>query len=394
LHTVYGYDFLLRNIVLSEIVDLKALIFYQDTLEGQKGSMLKIDRMTIKRVVVHTIPTRATTKIYVPPTGGNALVHPDVRVTEMVADRIVKSLGHHSHGIQADFTNLKPGSMFQRACAMLDGSDADFLRLANEAAVVLTEVQITKAFPSSKLIAMSGTVTASSFPFVAFIKADMDTALTEEEQSGQNVLALMNNLFLTTSSSLYKIGFITRTVAGPGKKDGQYVKDQHSIHIFDHLMTGSESRKPAFYFHGEFLGSDVATSDRRLTQDFYEKTLKFIKEQGFSADKRIDLIESLRAELRSNKQSVSVRDFAREHLIPTDGNRYETYMDKSKFPALAITKDTDYVKNKLRKRQKITFSTDVQISTPPDQVKALIKITGNDDETSTVVVQGVVTSNE
>ena len=356
--------------------------------------MLKIDHMTIKRVVVHTIPSRGADKSAVPPSGGNTLVHLADDVINMVAGRIALSLGHQSRGIQADFTDLQPGSMFQRACAMMDGSDVDFLRLANESALHLTKVQRTKAFPPSKLIAMSGNVTASSRPFLAFIKADTDAALTEEKKGGRTVLEIMDNLFMTDSQSLYKIGFITRTAAGLGKKDGQYVKDQHSIHIFDHLMTGSESRKAAFYFYSEFLGSDVSTSDRRLTQDFYEKTLKFIQDQGFSPAQRIDLIESLRAELRSNKQSVSVVDFAKEHLSPTDGPKYVTYMDKSKFPSRAITKDTVYVKSKLRKRQQITFSTGVQISTPADQVKDLIKITGNDDGTSTVVVKGVVASNE
>lgn len=356
--------------------------------------MLKIDLMTIERVVVHTIPSRAADKSYVAPTGGNAMVHLDAAVSDMVAGRIARSLGHHSHGIQADFTDLQPGSMFQRACAMMDGSDADFLKLARESAERLTKVQQAKAFDPSKLICMSGTVTASSRPFVAFIKADMEAALTEGKKGGQTVLEIMNDLFMTDSQRLYKIGFITRTAAGAGKKGGQYVQDQHSVHIFDHLMTGTESRKAAFYFYSEFLGSDVSTSDRRLTQDFYEKTLKFIKDQNFSPSKRIDVIESLRAELRSNTQSVSVADFAKTHLNATDGAKYVTYMDKSKFPSHAITKDTEYVKSKLRRRQKVTFTTGVQISTPADQVKDLIKITQNQDGTSTVVVQGVVASNE
>ncbi len=63
----------------------------------------------------------------------------------------------------------------------------------------------------------------------------------------------MNNLFMTDSQRLYKIGYIARAVSGDGKKDGQYVQDQHRIYIFDHLMTGTESRKAAFYFYSEFL---------------------------------------------------------------------------------------------------------------------------------------------
>lgn len=356
--------------------------------------MLNIDLMTISRVVVHTIPSRAKDKSYVEPTGGNALVHIDPTVGEMVVERISKSLGHHSHGIQADFFNIGVGSMFQRACAMMDGTDEEFIELARESAQHLAKVQQAKAFEPSKLIAMSGTVTASERPFVGFIKADLEAALTEGKKSGQTVLEVMNNLFMTDSQRLYKIGFIARTVSGDGKIAGQYAKDKHCIHIFDHLMTGTESRKAAFYFYSEFLGSDVSASDRRLTQDFYEKTLKFIKEQNFSPAKRIDLIESLRAELRSNTQSLSVADFAKTHLTLQDGPKYVSYMEKSKFPTHAITKDTEYVKNKLRKRQKITFTTGVQISTPADQVKDLLNITQNNDGTSTVVIKGTVASNE
>lgn len=356
--------------------------------------MLQIDLMTISRVVVHTIPSRAADKSYVEPTGGDELVHIDPAVSEMVVGRISKSLGHHSHGIQADFFDVGAGSMFQRACSMMDCADKEFIALARESAQRLAKVQQAKAFDTSKLIAMSGTVTANQRPFVAFIKADMEAALTEGKKGGQTVLEIMQNLFMTDSQRLYKIGYIARTASGNGKKAGQYAQDQHSIHIFDHLMTGTESRKAAFYFYSEFLGSDVSASDRRLTQDFYEKTLKFIREQNFTPAKCIDLIESLRAELRSNTQSVSVADFATAHMNPQDGPKYVTYMETSKFPTHAITKDTEYVRNKLRKRQKITFTTGVQIFTPADQVKDLVELTQNDNGTTTVVIKGIVASNE
>jgi nucleoid-associated protein YejK len=356
--------------------------------------MLQIDFMTINRVVVHTVPSRAADKSYVEPTGGNALVQINPTVSEMVVGRICKSLGHHSHGIQAEFFDVGAGSMFERACSMMDGSDTEFIDLSRESAQRLAKVQQAKAFDPCKFISMSGTISASQRPFVAFIKADMEIALTEGNKGGQTVLEIMENLFMTDSQRLYKIGFVARTASGNGKNSGQYARDHHSVHIFDHLMTGTESRKAAFYFYSEFLGSDVSASDRRLTQDFYEKTLRFIKDQDFSPSKRIDLIESLRAELRSNTQSISVADFADKHLSAKDGPKYVNHMEKSKFPAHAITKDTEYVKNKLRRRQKITFTTGVQISTPADQVKNLIEITQNENGTSTVVVKGTVASNE
>lgn len=357
--------------------------------------MLKIDQMTINRVVVHTIPSRGPDKSLVPPSGGADVLHLSGDVNDIVVTRISKALGHNSHGVQADFEDITDDSAFTLACGMMDCSDAEFKTHARAAAEKLTQVQLSKAFNSAKLISMSGTVGAIGRPFAAFIKADLEQALSETTRQGQSVLDVLNDLFLTESQRLYKIGFFLRTAAGTGKKGGKYAPEHHSVHVYDHLMTGTESRNAAFYFYSEFLGSNVAASDRRLTQDFFEKSLKFFDEKEFSQGKRIALGEALRAELRSNNQTLSVSKFAQTHLQSAkDQADYVAYMQKSGFPAHAITKDVDYVKNRLRRRQKAYFTSGVVISTPADAFTNLLKFKNNGDGTTTVTVQGTVASNE
>lgn len=357
--------------------------------------MLKIDQMTINRVVVHTIPARDQNKNLVPPSGGADVLQLSGAVSDVVVARISKALGHNSHGVQADIEDTSDGSAFVLACVMMDCADQDFKTHAQAAAEKLTKVQLSKAFHSAKLISMSGTVGAIGRPFVAFIKADLEQALSETTNQGQLVLDVLNEIFLTESQRLYKIGFFLRTAAGTGKKNGKYAPEHHGVHVYDHLMTGTESRNAAFYFYSEFLGSNVAASDRRLTQDFFEKSLKFFDEKGFGQSKRIALGEALRAELRSNNQTLSVTNFAQTHLQSVkDQADYVSYMQKSGFPAHAITKDVDYVKNRLRRRQKVYFDSDVVISTPADAVKDLLKFKDNGDGTTTVTVQGAVASNE
>jgi hypothetical protein len=356
--------------------------------------MLKIDQMTINRVVVHTIPARGPDKSYVPPSGGADVLHLNGTVSDVVVARMSKALGHNSHGVQADFEETADDSAFSLACSMMDCTDTDFKAHAQAAAEKLTKVQLSKSFSAAKLISMSGSVGTIGRPFAAFIKADLEQALSETTKQGQSVLDVLNDLFLTESQRLYKIGFFLRTAAGTGKKAGAYVPEHHSVHVYDHLMTGTESRNAAFYFYSEFLGANVAASDRRLTQDFFEKSLKFFDEKGFSQGKRIALGEALRAELRSNKQTLNVSDFAQTHLQSAkDQSDYVAYMQKSGFPAHAITKDVDYVKNRLRRRQKVYFDSDVVISTPADAVKELLKFKDNHDGTTTVTVQGTVESN-
>lgn len=357
--------------------------------------MLKIDQMIINRVVVHTIPARDPNKNLVPPSGGADVLQLSGTVSDVVVARISKALGHNSHGLQADFKDTSHDSTFALACVMMDCADPDFKIHAQVAAEKLTKVQLSKAFHSAKLISMNGTVGAIGRPFVAFIKADLEQALSETSNQGQLVLDVLNDIFMTESQRLYKIGFFLRTAAGTGKKNGKYAPEHHSVHVYDHLMTGTESRKAAFYFYSEFLGSNVAASDRRLTQDFFEKSLRFFDEKGFSQSKRIALGEALRTELRSNNQTLSVTNFAQTHIQSAkDQGDYVTYMQKSGFPAHAITKDVDYVKNRLRRRQKVCFDSDVVISTPADSVNDLLGFKDNGDGTTTVTVQGRVTSNE
>jgi hypothetical protein len=356
--------------------------------------MLKIDLMTINRVVVHTIPSRGPDRDFIEPTGSGELVRLEKKVADVVVGRLAKALGHHSHGIKADFTDVAADSMFHRACTMMDCDDDGFLKLAGEAAHKLARAQMRNLYEPAKLVSMSGFVTPLERPFVAFIKADLEAALTEQKRGKQVVLEVLNNIFMTESQRLFKIGFVGRTVGGSGMKGGVYQKDHHSVHLFDHLMTGTESRKAAMYFYSDFLGSDVAASDRRLTQDFFEKTMKYFKEEGFDAARRIEAGEALRAELRSNTQTLSVADFAKAHLRVAESPRYVAYMAKVGFPVHAVTKDTEYVKTKLRRRQRITFSSDVQITTPPDKIQELLEIRANPDGTSTVLVKGTVTTSE
>jgi hypothetical protein len=357
--------------------------------------MLTLNLMTIDRAVVHTIPSRGPDKAYVPPVGGTDLLHLAPAVNDIVVLRITKALGHHSHGVQADFVDTGNESVFERACSLMGCSDADFLVHAQAAADKLTKVQQSKALNPAKLITISGTVTANSHPFAAFIKAELQEALSETKQKGLTTLEILKNLFLTESNKLYKIGLVTRTVPGSGKKAGAHDPAQHAVYVYDHLMTALETRSAAFYFYNQFLGTEVSVTDRRLTRDFFEKTLHFIDTQGYAPNRRIALGEALRSELRNTRGQLSVAEFAKDHLhSPNDRAAYAAYMTKSGFPTHAITKDTEYVKTRLRKRQKVIFNTDVIISTPAEKASDLLKIKENNDGTTTVMVKGKVESNE
>jgi hypothetical protein len=121
--------------------------------------------------------------------------------------------------------------------------------------------------------------------------------------------------------------------------------------------------------------------------------MQFVQSQGLSPAGRIEIIEALRAELRSNDQTIAVDSFAVKHLQKGLQPKYVAAMQKHGFPAHAITKNVEYIKSRLKRRQKIVFSSGVMITTPPDQLD-LVKVTTAIDGTTQLTIAGTVESTE
>ncbi|MFN9476499.1 nucleoid-associated protein [Acidovorax sp.] len=351
--------------------------------------MIDLTFLSIERIIVHHIPPRADDKSFVAPTCATSLVTLPKAGLDMFAKRISQALGHHSHGIQAQFHNTGTQSFFANAVDMMEGNDAQFIASSAIVAVDLTRSQQSKNLSASKLIVISGHTSKSRFPFSAVVKSELQDGLTEKSNKGKTVVDYLTDIFFAESQKLYKIGFVQKT-----NNLGTKTAPEHfAVHLFDHLMTGTETRGAAFYFHSEFLGADVASSDRHRTREFFEKTNEFVQSQNIPTSKKIALGEALRAELRSNKKTLSVKGFSDDHFDPAMQSQYIVFMDKANISKHAITKDTEYIKTRLKRRRKIVFTTGVMISTPADQI-SLVSIEPSSDGSTVVKISGTVESQE
>lgn len=352
--------------------------------------MIDLQLLTIDRLVIHHINPRGHDKGYVAPTYGAQLVSLPPSGLDMFTKRIAQALGHHSHGIQAQFDKTGPGSFFADAVDLMDGNDTLFMSTSKTVADTLAKAQQSKSLAASKLLIVSGRASKQQRPFCAVVKAELQDALAEKVEKGRSVVDYLTEIFFAESQKLYKIGLIQKTNAlGNKTQPGHF-----AIHLFDHLMTGTETRGAAFYFFKEFLGAGISSSDRQLTRQFFDKTNDFLKNQNLAPAKQIDLGEALRAELRSNDQTISVKSFGVKHLDAAMQPKYIAFMEKANFPTSAITKDIDFIKARLRRRQKVVFTSGVMITTPADQLR-LISIQKSDDGLSThVTIAGTVESQE
>ncbi|WP_439668359.1 nucleoid-associated protein [Cupriavidus necator] len=291
-------------------------------------------------------------------------------------------------------TGQGPGSFFQRAAALMHASDDEFLEHSQAVALKLASAQVGHDLAASKLVVMSGTSGVNELPFCAVVKAELHDGFGDKEPGKDEAVSYIKNLFLTPTQRLYKIGFVQQMERFPRPADGVYSVDRYAVHLFDHLMTATESRNAAFYFYGRFLETDIASSDRRLTADFYDRTKDFIESLAIPRSDKIDLTESLRAELRSNDLTVNAREFAEKHLPMGVVDEYCSFVEKKGLPAHSFTKNTEYIKSKLKKRQRLVLSSDVIVTVPADQMKKLVKIEPSGEDETILRIQGAVVKNE
>lgn len=308
---------------------------------------------------------------------------------DMFAKRITQALGHHSHGIQAQFHNTGAQSFFANSVDMMEGNEAQFIASSAIVANDLTRAQQSKNLSESKLIVISGHTSKSQMPFAAVVKSELQDGLTETSNKGKTIVDYLTDIFFAESQKLYKIGFVQKTSSLGNKTTPEYF----AVHLFDHLMTGAETRSAAFYFYSEFLGADVAASDRHRTREFFDKTKEFLQAQPIPSSRKIELGEALRAELRSNKQTISVKEFSDAHFESYMQDKYIAFMEKANISTHAITKDTEYIKSRLKRRQKIVFTSGVMISTPADKI-SLVTIEAPTDGSTIVKISGTVESQE
>lgn len=357
--------------------------------------MLNLNHLSIQRIAIHSINARSADRTLVQPTYAEELTPLPADALDMFNQRIQQALGHKSHGIQVDFQSVGAGSFFQRAAEAMHAENGRFLELSAEMADALASAQLSKDLAASKLVVFSGVEGRLQRPFLAVVKAEMQDGLVETQRQRRVVIEHLSKIFLTETQRLYKIGFVQAIVGNPRiLQNGGYSKSDFHVHLFDHVMTGTETRGAAMYFYNAFMGADVAASSKKLTQDFYEKTTAFLDSLDLPAHERFDFIDSLRTELRSNQQTILVSEFADRHLPRPMRAKYSEFMTEAQFPQHAIHKDTQYIDSKLRRPQRMKFSSGVVITTPPDRLRDLVQVDNSRDGVTVVTIQGTIESSQ
>lgn len=352
--------------------------------------------MSIKRLIAHTIHARGHDKNLVPPDCSEGLMKLDVDSLDLIQLRITEALIHQSHGIEAEIQNTGPGSFLQTGAEMIQAvDDARFVLRSKDLAMGLARAQTHPKWPGGILIVISGTVGRTAKNFLAAIKAETDKGFNFEESPQGISLTLVKKMLLSTTQRLYKIGLLVELNAEPPNADGLFDVGHYRSFLFDHLLTPTETKSAAAYFYSSFLGMDILKSDKHFTRLYLEEGGNYINAQALEGHEKDALREALRADLRSNSPTINPRDFAKVNLPEEHQDRFVAHLERKGFPNRAVAKDLDYIKSKLRRQRRVTFSNGVQLRVPGDkEFREFATIAAPVEGVTQIAVQGIVQDHE
>lgn len=102
----------------------------------------------------------------------------------------------------------------------------------------------------------------------------------------------------------------------------------------------------------------------------------------------------MRTELRSNRATVHCETFASDNLEDEIQQSYLDFLTKSGFQTAAFSKDVEFIKGKLKKRQRIKFSHGVEISAPADSLHNLVTVQETNAQRTILIINASIESQE
>jgi hypothetical protein len=269
----------------------------------------------------------------------------------------------------------EPNSIFSLVkSTFIDNSADQFIYFSKMAAQLLTDAQTTATIPGGLLLVFDGTYfdKDQSRKYIAFLKAEPQTAFIREYSECISTLKLITDIFLAPKTKVYKIGLIS--VLSHISKDN-ILPNNCSYFLYDSNISNKETVKAATYFYEVFLGFNYLPSDAKITKKFMITVKSFIKELHVPKEKKIDLNSALITYIKTDQSALaSIQEFSEKYIDnPLYRDSLLDYAQKNNLITHAFTKDLSE-SIKLLKHRIIHFAGDIKLIAPSDKFNNTITI--------------------
>ncbi|MFC5271392.1 hypothetical protein [Adhaeribacter terreus] len=328
--------------------------------------------LTFIRACIHTINKREPSLPCATVDPSSCLTVLDPAVSALFKVRLNDAFGKRGKSFEdLPIANIGEYSFFGIAKNLRTLEDIEFLDATVLLANKLAESQTRQGIPGGYMITIDA-VDNLAQPVVIAIKAELHEALRNNSEGEIPMLELVNDIFLSKSDKLFKIGILM-------KKDNpeeSYPNSEWTAILYDENFTPGS--KPSDYFWNGFLGLDISKNGKIQTSRFYTKMVDFIAQnyQGFEAQ---NAAKTRLEELMAN-ENITILDpeQIKQTIIAPDLRGDFTEEIQSEFSHL-IPKDTTLLENKIENHQ-IYFNNGIKVTGKKNQIQQQMRIIKNSDQ--------------
>lgn len=316
-------------------------------------------KLKIQRTIFHDVPNRPK-GTELKPVLADLETQVDAKRAEMLRRRMIQVLGSKSsYPVEFVPDTGSPVPHEVRSYTVIPGTAAQFVEMSKRLAMFLFE-QHTGAISPGLLCVMDLVSGAQQGLVLLKLEREEGAELKVREENGRRVfdMSVLDNLILTEGTRLFKTGLFLRT--GPNDDDFEAVACDSQWTV---VTSGDVAR-----FWLRYLGCRFTEEPRVSTEKWFEATIRFANDHVLDPIIKNDLYEHLHSELKSNRKTVSPKNFIEDCVPDQYRQGYEGFLKKSGVPLHAFPKDIADIKGRLRKRAYHTEK-GVTVTVPEEEVQ-------------------------
>lgn len=322
-------------------------------------TLLQVDRIILHDIPRRTIGQVATANLSDVESG----LSPDLK--RFLQQKFVEALCDSPYDVRfyRDSDSIVPQTVLDHLCA----TERHIVPMSQHLAHRLAEVQ-PPAAPAS-LLAVADTIVGRHRGLaVAKIEREEGLNLNQvQDDEGRRTFELqhLRSLMFTGKTRLYKIAHFVLLGAG--------LDDVHGVAV--DKQRGYVARQAiANYFLTPFLGCRLTDDPVVATKKWFDGASKFISSSISDPISQTNGVFALQTEMLSNRDDLSSRRFADEHLQGESRHAFVEHMERAGFDrSRAVVKDTQLVLPHLLKAE-WKFSSGIQLIAKREAVDAHIQI--------------------
>ena len=334
--------------------------------------MIDPEHLTFKRTIVHYIIPKSEDQEHATAHVETKMINLNDAVSRIIRRRLTKAMGKNSKSFELEIIDYDHDSFFGLCQPLKHAEDNKFIENSGLIAELLAGCQTRNNIPGGYMIFIQAENKNESAVYIV-IKAELQEALRYEEDTQSRLLAL-DDLILSPSTKLYKIGMIYERDE-PSKL---YPNDKFGCFLFDDQFT--PDAKPAEYFYSDFLGYTIESNPKIQSKRFYTHTENFIKKSVDDPDMKGELMHVLKQEFaeQNHFDEIAPMDFANSYFHdPEVKDQYSA--EVVPYLPTNIVRDPSLFKSKLEWK-KLNFPNKVNISGPDRTFDFSVKVVDSNEE--------------